>query len=304
MADEPILLTDDPAPHVRRITLNRPAKRNALSNALRGAMFEALEAGDADPEVRVMILRGAGVCFSSGYDLAGTGPLPYHTAGGQGSWARHVVEGCFRIWDLAKPVIAQVHGWCLAGGSELATACDLVYVAEDAQIGYPPVRTMSPPDNQYHAWLMGLRPAMEQMLTGDSMSGLEAVRVGFANRAFPADRLEAEVLAMAERVAKIPTDVQQMNKRSVHRAMEIMGLRAAIRAGTEIQALALTTESSRETFGKFRDGVTKGLDARDAQFKDYRRKRLKTKKGRPVRTTLPLSYCGAKSTAQASHLSG
>ena len=75
-------------------------------------------------------------------------------------------------------MIAQVHGWCLAGGSELATACDLVYVAEDAQIGYPPVRMMSPPDNQFHAWLCGLRPAMEMMLTGDAISGIEAVRVG------------------------------------------------------------------------------------------------------------------------------
>src|SRR5271154_6988464 len=212
MADEPILLTDDPAAHVRRITLNRPAKRNALSNALRGAIFAALEAGDSDPEVRVMILRGAGTCFSSGYDLAGLGELPFHTAGGAGEWARHVVEGCFRIWDLAKPVIAQVHGWCLAGGSELATACDLVYVAEDAQIGYPPVRMMSPPDNQFHAWLCGLRPAMEMMLTGDAVSGAEAARVGFANRAYPAANLDDEVLAIAERIAKIPTDVQQMNK--------------------------------------------------------------------------------------------
>jgi enoyl-CoA hydratase len=114
---------------------------------------------------------------------------------------------------------------------------------------------------------------MEMMLTGDAISGIEAVRVGFANRAFAPDKLEEGTLAMAERVAKIPSDVQQMNKRSVHRAMEIMGLRAAIRAGTEIQALALTTESSRETFAKFRDGVTKGLDARDAAFRDYRTKR-------------------------------
>jgi enoyl-CoA hydratase len=97
MADEPILLTDDPAPNVRRLTLNRPGKRNALSNALRGAMFEALEAGDRDPDVRVMIIRGAGTCFSSGYDLAGVGALPYQTAGGQGQWARHVVEGCFKV---------------------------------------------------------------------------------------------------------------------------------------------------------------------------------------------------------------
>src|SRR5580704_2399673 len=264
MADEPILLTDDPAPHVRRITVNRPAKRNALSNALRGEIFMALEAADADPEVRVMILRGAGTCFSSGYDLAGTGPLPYHTAGGAGEWARHVVEGCFRVWDMAKPVIAQVHGWCLAGGSELATACDLVYVAEDAQIGYPPVRMMSPPDNQFHAWLCGLRPAMEMMLTGDAISGIEAVQMGFANRAFPAAMLDDDVLAIAERIAKIPTDVQQMNKRSVHRAMEIMGLRAAIRAGTEIQALALTTPSSRQTFARVRDDLKQGLSERDA----------------------------------------
>ena len=209
MTDDAILLTDDPAPSVRRLTLNRPAKRNALSNALRGEIFAALEAADRDPDVRVIILRGAGTCFSSGYDLSSLGPLPFHTAGGQGQWARHVVEGCFRIWDLAKPVLAQVHGWCLAGGSELAFACDLVYVAEDAQIGYPAVRTMSPPDNQYHAWIMGMRAAMELMLTGDSISGIEAVRLGYANRAFPLDRLEAETLAMAMRIAMVDPELAQ-----------------------------------------------------------------------------------------------
>ena len=275
MTQAPLILIDNPAPFVRRLTLNRPEKRNALSNDLRRLLFEALEAADRDDTVRVIILRGAGECFSAGYDLSREGArqaLPFATAAGPGQWARHVVEGCFRIWDLAKPVIGQVHGWCLAGGSELATACDLVYVAEDAQIGYPPVRMMSPPDNQFHPWLSGLRPAMEMMLTGDAIDGLEAVRVGFANRAFAADRLEAEVLAMAERVAKIPTDVQQINKRSVHRAMEIMGLRAAIRAGTDIQALALTTESSKATFANFRQDVRTALDQRDGDFGDYRTK--------------------------------
>ena len=273
MAESALLVIDDPKPFVRRLTLNRPEKRNALSNALRGAIFEALEAADRDEAVRVTVIRGAGACFSAGYDLSRDGAkqaLPFHTAAGAGQWARHVVEGCFRIWDLAKPVIAQIHGWCLAGGSELATACDLVYVAEDAQIGYPPVRMMSPPDNQFHAWLCGLRPAMEMMLTGDAISGAEAVRVGFANRAFPAAALDDEVLAVAERIAKIPTDVQQMNKRSVHRAMEIMGLRAAIRAGTEIQALALTTPSSQETFARVRGDLKEALTARDAAFGDYR----------------------------------
>lgn len=278
MAEQPLLLIDNPRPLVRRLTLNRPEKRNALSNHLRGAIFAALEEADKDKSVHVTVLRGAGACFSAGYDLSReygrhVQGLPFHTAGGAGEWARHVVEGCFRVWDMAKPVIAQVHGWCLAGGSELATACDLVYVAEDAQIGYPPVRMMSPPDNQFHAWLCGLRPAMEMMLTGDAISGIEAVRVGFANRAFPAEELEEQVLAIAERVAKIAPEVQQINKRSVHRAMEIMGLRAAIRAGTEIQALALTTEASRETFAKFKGGVREGLDARDTAFGDYRTKK-------------------------------
>ena len=273
MAATNLVLVDNPRPFLRRLTLNRPEKRNALSNDLRRELFAALEAADRDKDVRVIILRGAGSCFSAGYDLSSESsrqPLPFHTASGAGQWARHVVEGCFRIWDLAKPVIAQVHGWCLAGGSELAAACDLMYAAEDAQIGYPPVRGMSPPDNQFHAWYCGLRPAMEMMLTGDAIDGVEAARVGFANRAFPGDRLETEVLAIAERIAKIPTDVQQMNKRSVHRAMEIMGLRAAVKAGAEIQALALTTESSRATFAKFSEGVTKGLDARDDSHGDYR----------------------------------
>jgi enoyl-CoA hydratase len=270
MAEEPILLVDDPAPHVRRLTLNRPAKRNALSNALRGMIFEALEAADRDPEVRVIVLRGAGTCFSSGYDLAGLGELPFHTAGGQGQWARHVVEGCFRVWDLAKPVIAQVHGWCLAGGSELAVACDLVYVAEDAQIGYPAVRTMSPPDNQYHAWIVGMRAAMELMLTGDAISGTEAVRLGFANRAFRADDLEGEVLAMAQRIAKVDPELAQLNKRLVHRQMEAMGMRAGLRAGTDLHALGWHTPASRAYMAELRQGVTQALTTRDKTFGDYR----------------------------------
>jgi enoyl-CoA hydratase len=270
MSDETLLLIDCPVPHVRRLTLNRPEKRNALSNPLRGALFQALEAGDQDPEVRVMIIRGAGTCFSSGYDLHNPGQPPFHTAGAQGSWARHVVEGCFRVWDLAKPVIAQVHGWCLAGGSELATACDLVYVAEDAQIGYPAVRSMASADNHFHAWIMGMRPAMEQMLTGDSISGLEAVRLGFANRAHPVEKLEAEVLVMAERIAKIAPELTQLNKRAVHRQMEVMGMRAGIRAGTDIHALGWHTAASAEYMALLRTDVKTALNARDGDFGDYR----------------------------------
>ena len=153
------ILVDDPKPRVRRITLNRPDKRNALNNLLRAEIFDALETADRDQNISISIVRGAGPCFSAGYDLSSDNSVdqPYHSAAGPGQWSRHVVEGWFGIWDLAKPVIAQVHGYCLAGGTELATACDVVYVADDAQIGYPPVRLMSPPDMQYHPWMMGMR---------------------------------------------------------------------------------------------------------------------------------------------------
>lgn len=266
------IIVDEPGPHLLRITLNRPGKRNPLSNELRTELFHALESGDQNPDVRVMIIRGAGSCFSAGYDLQSDvrQGQPFYTAGGLANWPRHVVEGFFKIWDLAKPVIAQVHGYCLAGGTELATACDLVYVAEDAKIGYPVVRSISPPDNQFYPWIVGLRRAMELMLTGDHMSGAEAVESGFANRAFSADELEANVLRIAERVAKTPSDLQQINKRAVHRQMDAMGIRAGIRAGTEMQQLATFTATTQAHLADMREGLTQALSKRDAEFGDYR----------------------------------
>jgi len=267
-----VILVDEPAPHVRRVTLNRPEKRNALNHALRGELLDALEAGDRDPEVRVQIVRGAGKCFSAGYELGGGNEglePPFYTAGGDGHWPRHVTTGWMGIWDLAKPVIAQVHSYCLAGGSELATGCDLVYVAEDAQIGYPAVR-FGVPDMQFHAWLVGMRLGMEMMLTGDSISGVEAARRGWATRAYPAAELEGAVLAMAQRVAALPPEIVQLNKRAVHRQMEIMGFRTAMRAGTEICALATHQPSFLEFIGRMRQGLTQALQERDAPFGDYR----------------------------------
>jgi enoyl-CoA hydratase len=266
------IIVDHPLPRVQRITLNRPEKRNPLSNELRTELFHALETGDQDPDIRVTVIRGAGSCFSAGYDLQSDSSQgqPFYTPGGLGNWPRHVVEGFFHIWDLAKPVIAQVHGYCLAGGTELATACDLVYVAEDAKIGYPVVRTISPPDNQFYPWIVGLRRAMELMLTGDHMSGREAAECGFANRAFPEAELEEQVLRIAERVARTPIDLQQINKRAVHRQMDAMGIRAALRAGTEMQTLATFTRTAQEHFAEIRKGLTQALSKRDAEYGDYR----------------------------------
>ncbi len=269
---EEVVLVDDPLERVRRFTLNRPEKRNALSNDLREALFAGLRAADADADVSVVVIRGAGPCFSAGYDL-GEGPRPVERASARndGWWPRHVVANWFEMWDMATPIIGQVHGYCLAGGSELAAACDLLYVAHDAQIGYPPVRLMSPPDTQWQTWVLGLRRGMEALLTGDPMSGDEAVAGGFANRAFAADDLDAEVLAVAERIAKVPLELLTINKRAAHRAMEAAGIREGIRATTELQALAFHQQSSREYREGFRDRpVREQLSRRDRQFGDYR----------------------------------
>ncbi len=268
-----LVVVEDPAPNVRRLTLNRPEKRNALNHLLRGQLLDALHAGDDDPDVRVQIIRGAGTCFSAGYELGGGNegvPLPHFTPGGEGQWPRHVTETWMSIWDLAKPVIAQVHGYCLAGGSELATGCDLVYVAHDAKMGYPAVR-FGVPDMHFHAWFLGMRAAMEMMVTGDSISGDEAVRLGWANRAFPEADLDDAVLEVAQRIALIPSDIVQLNKRTVHRQMDAMGMRAGIRAGTELCALGIHQRSMQEFVTKMRTkGLTTALQERDEPFGDYR----------------------------------
>ncbi len=247
MAQYDLILVDEPAPLVRRITLNRPEKRNAISTPLRNELLDALRAHDHDPDVCITIVRGAGPCFSSGYDLGGANMMqdaPFYSAPGDGQWARQCNDTWFSIWDLAKPVIAQIHGYAMAGGTELASACDLVYIAEDAKVSYPVVRVASPPDWQYHTVLLGMRRAMELMLTGDPISGIEAAAIGFANRAFAADELEAEVLRIAARIAGVPAELTQINKRVVHRQMDVWGARSAIRAGQELQALAGHTQAA------------------------------------------------------------
>ena len=266
------LLIEDPRPGIRRISLNRPDKRNALCNPLREELFNSLEEADSDSEVRVIVLSGAGSCFCAGYDLSYNNKedMPYHSSKNDGFWPRHVVEGAFKIWDLSTPVIAQVHGYCLAGGTELAASCDLVYVANDVKIGYPVVRSMSPPDNQIFPWLMGMRHAMEMMLTGESIDGETAVKQGFANRSFDAKSLEKEVLKIAEKVAKVPSDLQAINKRAVHRQMEAMGMRTGIRAGTEMQALAMHSKSTQEHLKELSSGLKEALTKRDEEFGDYR----------------------------------
>ena len=187
------------------ITLNRPEKMNALRNQLRGELFHALRVAESDRDVSVIIIKGNGRCFSAGYDLGGgigaedlpdVGPI----VPGPAQWARHLNAGYFLIWDLSKVVIAQAHGYCLAGGSELASYCDLFVVADDALIGYPPVRDMSPPDNCWFPWHLPMRKAKEMIFTGDPLTGKQAAEYGLANYSVPADELEEFTTKLARRV--------------------------------------------------------------------------------------------------------
>jgi enoyl-CoA hydratase len=269
---DPVLIVDQPLERVRRLTLNRPDKRNALDDDLRLAIFGALREADGDRDTSVIVLRGAGPCFSSGYDLgARLNPVERHSATTDGWWPRHVVAGWFEMWDMSTPIAAQVHGWCLAGGSELATACDLVYVADDAKIGYPPVRSMAPPDMAWQPWMLGMRRGMEALLTGDSISGVEAADLGFATRSFPEAELEGAVLSIAERIARVPSDLLAINKRVCHRAMEAAGLRDGLRATAELNPLGFHQRSSKEFMRGLREGpVTEALTKRDGSFGDYR----------------------------------
>ena len=191
------------------------------------------------------------------------------------------------MMDLAKPIVAQVHGYCLAGGSELASACDVVIVGENAKIGYPAVRSMGLPDTQIFPWTVGMRQSMYLMLTGDSMNGKEAAQYGWATRCVPDAELERETLRVAQRISKIPSDLLQMSKRSVHRAMEAMGMRAHLRMHTEISALSQEAPSVKAFMGRVygdlgrgnRRAFTEALDRRDGAFSDGRVAKKKKKDG-------------------------
>ncbi len=267
------------------IQLNRPEKMNALSHNLRAELFNALKDFEMDPEVRVIILRGSGRAWSAGYDLSGISKTeddrdyvekrsglpavgPIHP--GQGQWPQHLLSGYWQIWECTKPVISQVHGYGLAGGTELATMCDLMFVAEDAIIGYPPVRAMTPVDIIYHPWNMHMKKARELLYTGDSVTGTEAAEIGWANYAFPIAELEARTEAFAERIANIDGPMLQMTKRQVNRVYEIMGFRTSLQVGADIQELGRARPGG-DQFGRIarEKGLKAALDWRDSPFQDY-----------------------------------
>lgn len=267
------------------ITLNRPEKLNALSNNLRGEVMDAMREAEHDEEIGVIVLRAAGRSFSAGYDLTPSRaageedlvnprsllPETLTTHPGQQQWSRHVVMTNWTIWELAKPVVAQIHGHCLAGGTELATICDFRIVAEDAQIGYPPVRAMTTMDMMWAPWHLPPAKAREFAYVGDSFSGAEMARLGWANYAIPLDQLPEFTEQFARRMAHIDNEMLMYSKRAVNRQYETMGIFDGLRSGTEIQALSALRPAASEWGRRVReDGLKAALEWRDGPFRDFR----------------------------------
>ena len=260
---EPVLLTE-PTSWGVRLTLNRPAKLNAISHELREALIAAMAAAVAHEAVRVIVIAGAGRAFCSGYDLAEA--QPDDAWGWRGVLAEDVAA-TLAIWRCPKPVIAQVHGYALAGGLELAMACDLIVATPDAQLGEPEIRFGSAPVTLLMPYLIGQKMTRELLFTGDLIDGVEAHRIGLVNRVVPSDRLVADVDALADRLARVPPDVMAPTKLMLNRAMDAAGFAAAVEMGLDLQSMINMSATQREFDGVIRrDGMKAALAWRDRRY--------------------------------------
>jgi enoyl-CoA hydratase len=216
---------------VARVTLNRPDRLNAINESMPGEIRRAIEQANADDAVHVIVLQGAGRAFCAGYDLK-------QFAEGDTSLIQdmpwdpmrdyRVMKGFtddfFSIWRSYKPVICKVHGYAVAGGSDIALCADIVVMAEDARIGYMPARVWGCPTTAMWVYRLGAEKAKRMLLTGDTIDGRTAQRWGLVYEAVPEDLLDAEVDALAERMAAVPKNQLMMQKLMINQAYENMGL--------------------------------------------------------------------------------
>ena len=266
-----------------RITLNRPEKLNALSRKLQSELARALRDADEDNRVHCVILKGAGRAFSAGYDLTPERRLEGESVDEQDQYAevyRHSqafdddvfrMEGAQRdrltIFDMHKPVIGQLHGYCIAGGTDLVFLCDIVIAAEDMQIGFPPVRAMGGPPAHMWTYHVGPQWAKYMLLTGDLISGKQAKEIGLVWDAVPLDQLEEHVEELADRMAMIHPDLLSGNKRSVNLALELMGARTMQRLAAEMDARMHTSPAMEDWRSRNREqGLKAALEWRDGRF--------------------------------------
>lgn len=283
---ENILVDIDGA--VATITLNRPEKLNAISQALRDDLEAALRELNPGDAVRVIRLKAAGRAFCAGYDLTPErGALDWrpNQRTGDNAWElgesrialdreslRQSVDRWLWMWSYRKPIIAQVQGWCLAGGGEMIGACDIVFAAEDARFGHPAGRAIGiPPTLGMWPIKIGLLKTKELLFSGDTIDGVEAERLGMINRALPPDELDEQTMAYCQRIAQVPLDGLSVHKHSANRWFEIMGLRTAAAEGAEFDAIWHEAPSIAAFADKARqEGLKAALEWRDDPFGDGR----------------------------------
>lgn len=258
-----------------RITLARPKTHNAMTPRLLEELEHALWEADDDVAVHCVILRGEGASFCSGYDLTALGgkKQPGHRTGRSHDDDIWMIEENNRriraIWETHKPSIAQVHGSCLAGGTDLAMACDIVIAAEDARIGFPAARSMGALPNNLWVYHCGPQWAKRLQLTGDSVTGADAEKIGLVMKAVPAAGLEDEVEGLADRLSLIDADLLSANKRITNLALELMGAQTLQRLAGENDARAHRSKAVRDYGKSIREhGLKETLRRRDEPFGD------------------------------------
>lgn len=218
---------------IARITLNRPARLNAIDDRMPREIRRAVEAANDDDKVHVIVLAGAGKAFCAGYDLK-----KFAEGDGTNRWTQSMpwdpmkdyrgmkanTDDFFSIWRSYKPVICKVHGYAVAGGSDIALCADIVIMAEDAKIGYMPARVWGCPTTAMWVYRLGAEKAKRMLLTGDTVDGKEAKAMGLVYDAVPAAKLDAAVNALARRMAGVPKNQLMMQKLMINQAYENMGL--------------------------------------------------------------------------------
>lgn len=218
---------------IGRITLNRPDVLNAIDDEVPQALADCVTRASADDAVHVIVLSGAGRAFCAGYDLkayaetAGensvTQQMPWDPMKDYAFMKRNT-DLFMSLWRSYKPVICKVHGFAVAGGSDIALCCDLVVMADDAQIGYMPTRVWGCPTTAMWVYRLGAEGAKRMLLTGDKIDGREAERIGLILKAVPPDELDSYVEALAERIATVPNNQLMMQKLVINQAIDAMGL--------------------------------------------------------------------------------
>ena len=272
MAYENILYaTDD---RVATITLNRPKKMNAMSLALCREVKDAVAKADADPEVRVVILTGAGgKAFSAGYDLLDPEGATYRDKGIEGwHWRmNHDLEYNKSVWKCSKPVIAMINGFCLAGALELVQMCDVRYCSDDSKFGVVETRFSAAIACLSMPWVVGQR-CREYIYTGDTFGAEEAARIGLVSRVFPKADIEKEVTKIAKRMSRVALACLQWNKRAINNTYQTMGMNSALQYGAEAGAILDATETPElKEFNRLRHtvGLGEAMKWRDDQFKKF-----------------------------------